>query len=449
MMNPFISCFVYVLDALIYDTFFSRVCARRFSYLLCLCIGLPLFQIASIINLLLCNNIWINTTAMIAISTVYVCLCYRETPKTALCYSILLTALALGLELFAILGISLWIHVDVTGYYDNLFVLFVELLACKAPFFLVLLVLANLSSKSPLQKTPLSLLVYPAATMICLFVFWYICLIDDSSRRIQFFISLASGILFISTILLFHTFQHAARKDSDLIRIQGENVQLKMERDYYDILERQNEALMRYAHDANKHLMAIQELSEDPRINEYVSMLSGQLKTYTRTCHTGNKLLDVMLSRYLLDSSLRGIRFRHEVKTCSLSGVADLDLVAILGNLMDNAMLAAEHSAEKTVSLETGVRNTYSVIILKNSCDKPPLSQGRKLMTTKENTRFHGHGLKNVAKTLEKYQGDYQWSYSEEDHTFTVTVMIKENQNAFPWEEDSSGSLESASKSPN
>lgn len=427
MMNPFVSCLVYGLDALIYDTFFSRIRERRYPWWISFLLGLPLFQMVSLGNLLLQNNIWINTVAMVAASVVYVCLCFHATGKAALCYSLLLTALAFGLEMIAVVCISLWVNVDITEYNESLFILFVEFLACKAPFFLLTLILANRVSKPSITKMPLSLFAYPIAAVICLFVFWYICLMYGSDRTLQALIAFASGILFLSTIFLFTAFHHEAQKNGEWIRIQGENLQLKMERDYYRILERQNESLMGFAHDANKHLAAIQELNQDPGIAEYVAMLSGQLKSYTKTSHSGNKLLDVMISRYQLDS--RDVRLEYEVRTCNLSGVADLDLVAILGNLMDNAMAAAQQSKARYVSLKTGYRNGYSVITLENSCDTPPMAQGKTLLSTKENARFHGHGLKNVAKALKKYQGDFYWAYNGEAHTFTVTVMIKEDRN--------------------
>lgn len=55
-----------------------------------------------------------------------------------------------------------------------------------------------------------------------------------------------------------------------------------------------------------------------------------------------------------------------------------------------------------------------------------PRANGESLVSTKENTRFHGYGLKNVAHILQKYQGDFYWAYSEEEKSFTVTVMLKE-----------------------
>lgn len=135
-----------------------------------------------------------------------------------------------------------------------------------------------------------------------------------------------------------------------------------------------------------------------------------------------------MINRYILDCDLKGIIFEYNVKECPLLNLEDLDLVAILGNLMDNAITAASRSSEKKVFLTTSVRNTYNVIVLKNSCDMTPRAQGEKLLSTKENPRFHGYGLKSVARTVKKYHGDQYWSYDQENYTFTMTVILQNRQ---------------------
>ena len=88
---------------------------------------------------------------------------------------------------------------------------------------------------------------------------------------------------------------------------------------YYQILDQQNQQLMIYAHDAKKHLAAIQALNDDPAIGGYVTKLSDQLRDYSRSCNSGNKLLDVMLHKYSIDCNMRGISFEYDVKVCNLT----------------------------------------------------------------------------------------------------------------------------------
>ena len=133
-----------------------------------------------------------------------------------------------------------------------------------------------------------------------------------------------------------------------------------------------------------------------------------------------------MIHKYIIDCEMRGIQFEYDVKVCNLSQLDDMDLVAILGNLMDNAVTAAEHASEKVLSLNTVHRNSYSVIIISNSCDVPPSLLGDHLISTKIDAGAHGFGLKSVEKAIGKYQGDYDWEYDAEEKVFTVTVMIED-----------------------
>ncbi|MCR5783867.1 MAG: GHKL domain-containing protein [Clostridia bacterium] len=104
----------------------------------------------------------------------------------------------------------------------------------------------------------------------------------------------------------------------------------------------------------------------------------------------------------------------------------DHDLVVIMGNLLDNAVDAAEKSEDKAILLETDNRNRYAVIVITNSCDSPPAASGEKLLSTKNDRTLHGIGLKTVKKTLQKYGGDYGWEYLPDEKKFIMTVMLSQ-----------------------
>lgn len=300
-----------------------------------------------------------------------------------------------------------------------------QAVSIKTIYFLIILILIKvLCPKENHNTFPLTFLVYPICAAGCQTIFWHICALPNMDYHVQFLLSLASICIFASSILLFVTYSHQLKATSLSLQMQGELNRLQTEQSYYQILDQQNQQLMIYAHDAKKHLAAIQSLNNDPQINDYVAKLSQQLVDYTRNCHSGNKLLDVMLHKYAVDCDLRRVRFEHDVKVCNLSQLDDIDLVAILGNLLDNAVTAAEQSESKWVMLNTVHRNAYSVIILSNSCDTQPKQSGGRLLSTKSDASRHGFGLKSVAKTISKYQGDFEWSYDAEKHIFTVTVMI-------------------------
>lgn len=427
MLNPLVSGAVYALEAVIYYVFFSRISTPKLSRWKIFLIGLGLFEIGSVFNILFQNTVLVNTIVTLVVITLFFRLCFETSIKVALLYSLLLDGLNFAIESIIVFFFSSLLRIPTSEYQSNFMILFMETISCKAIFFMVCLILSNWTTDTAVRKIPASLFVYPVCVTACLLVFSYIISSEILTRDGQMLLAGTSGALLLSLIFLFSTFQHEIEKDGMLAIAQEENAHLKTEKEYFDILEKQNQNLMLYAHDVRKHLNAIRELSQDPNVNEYVTNLCGELTAYTQSYQSGNKLLDVMINRYVLDCELKEISFEYSVRECPLRCLEDLDLVAILGNLMDNAITAASESEKKWVSLTTSVRNTYNVIVIKNSCDIPPQAQGEQLLSTKENPRFHGYGLKSVAKAVKKYHGDQYWSYDPDNQIFTMTVILENN----------------------
>lgn len=284
-------------------------------------------------------------------------------------------------------------------------------------------VLTKQDTSGTLTKPSWSMLLYPIVILVILVLFHYIGKNEPISIDGQYIMGVVSIAVLLATAILVFVNLHLAEKENEFLRMRSELVRVSREKNYYDILDKQNQQLMAYAHDTKNHLAAIQSLSKDPQIQGYVDKLSNELEQYTQGCHSGNKLLDVILNRYILESNERGIRFEYDVKLCNLNSIDDMDLVTILGNLMDNAIEAAEKSEEKTVYLETTLRNAYQVILIQNSSLPPKESHGH-LQTSKADRAIHGFGLKNVSKCLKKYNGELHWEYDAGTHMFTTIVMI-------------------------
>ena len=128
-----------------------------------------------------------------------------------------------------------------------------------------------------------------------------------------------------------------------------------------------------------------------------------------------------MLNKYITESERKGISFEYDVKLANLGFVEDYDLVTIVGNLLDNALEAAEQSAEKKITLNTAKVNTYDSLTVTNSCDTP---LDKNLKTTKKNKHMHGLGIKSIQKAVKKYEGELEWEYDESEKTFSITIIL-------------------------
>ena len=100
---------------------------------------------------------------------------------------------------------------------------------------------------------------------------------------------------------------------------------------------------------------------------------------------------------------------------------------SIFCNLLDNAIDASlscdEPYIDCNVSLIRG--GNADLISIANSCKSSPLGHDGKLHSRKQDTGFHGYGLKSVKRIADKYNGLLNYVYSEEKQEFRVVVMLE------------------------
>lgn len=429
MLNPIFSLCVYWVEMSISYTFFSSLFEQRLTRRKITLIGVGLFTLGASVNFFLQNNGIINALTTVCINSLFAFICFISNFRKCVFYAVILGLANGTLEVFLILATSFLSGQDVFAYNDNFLLLIFLTITIKTLYFLITIVLVRMIRSGENQKkVPLDFMFFPGITIVCQGVLWLICTQPNINEKILVLLSIASACLFVSTIFLFLSYSHQMENDRQVMQMQGELTRLHTEQSYYQILDQQNQQLMIYAHDAKKHLAAIQALSDDPQISKYVAALSHQLADYSNHCHSGNKMLDVMLHKYTVDCGMRGIQFRYDVRVCNLAQLDDLDLVAILGNLMDNAVTAAQDSAAKSIELEAIHRNHYSVVILTNSCGTPPQTANNRLISTKPDGQFHGYGLRSVEKALAKYAGSFEWLYDKEKQEFMVTVIVPDSR---------------------
>lgn len=427
MTNPAIAFLTYFLELIVAYIFFSRISERKYPVIISLGIGAIIFGIGAVMNLIFKNNLLINSFLMLMMHFLFVLLCFSLRLRSNIFFTIILCALCAALEIVPILLMSALTEGHPADHVSNMLLFAFEFTISKSLYLISSLLLSKAINRKSVAVTSAkpsgSMLLYPIIILVTLVLFHYIGMNEPISVEGQYIMGVVSiGVLLATAILVFINL-HQSEQENEFLRMRSELARVKQEKSYYDLLDKQNQQLMMYAHDAKNHLAAIQSLNEDPQIQGYVDKLSNELERYAKGCHSGNKLLDVILNRYAQECEKRGLCFEYDVKVYNLKNIDDTDLVTILGNLLDNAIEAAEKTEEKTVYLETSLRNAYKVIVIQNSSLPPPKSHGH-LQTSKTDQAIHGFGLRSVAKCLKKYGGDMHWDYDIGTHIFTMTVMV-------------------------
>lgn len=415
----------YFMEMLIAYFFFSQIGERKVTSIKCVLVGTLLFESGALVNFLLSNIVWVNTIYFLVISLLFGFICYKIKFTRLIFYSALLDIFSTALEFATIFLVSAITNTDTKAYLNQIDMLILELVISKLLYFLICGITAQLAKKEKVNiKFPLVLYMYPITVIAGLLVFWDICVNSDIIYQQKIALAVISLALFFSVVLLFIMYQHNIEKENELFLLQNELDKIETDKTYYDILEKQNQDLLIYAHDTKKHLSAINELNENSVIADYINDMVTALKAHSKTSHSGNHMLDVILNRYETECELKSIDFSYDVKLCNLDFLENYDLVTILGNLLDNAVRAAENTENAFISFYTHYTNTYAVLEISNKCNTPPVFSNNELLTTKVNKRQHGLGIKSVKRTLKKYSGDLEWKYNDKDNIFTAVVMI-------------------------
>ncbi len=411
----------YIIELFATYTVFSQLGEKKMKTSFCLLTGTELFILAYLVNILSANSVWINIVFYPFICFLFAIICFKiKIPKAAL-WSVLLEFICIALEYVFEAVLVIVSNVDISGYRDNDFIALYVVITSKGTFFLVCALLSRLLNKENHSKVPASFYLYPVSAILVITTFWYI---TNDNKAYQILMLAVGALLLLSSIVLFITYQRNSEKENELFQLKNEMNRIETEKTYYDILEKQNQDLMIFAHDAKNHLTAIKSLNTNPQIEEYINKMTESLASYSKVSHSGNHTLDVIINKYVTECEIKGVKFTFDIRLKNLEYVEDYDLVTILGNLLDNALESAEKSEKREISLSTDYRNTYDVLIITNSCDIAPKLVNEKLFTTKRDKTFHGVGLKSVAKTLKKYKGDYDWEYDQQNKVFTSTVMM-------------------------
>ena len=426
IMNVLFIC-VFFFEMLISTIFFSNIAEKKKKLSTIMVLGSLIFEIGALINIFIISTSWINVLFSVTANLILSLFFFKIKPSRAGFYSVLLVSISSFLEHIIIFVISSYSDLYIAEYKSETILLVIEIIISKVLYFIVVMILLRFTQKDEaIVKIPTAFYIFPLITIISVICFWYVSLNQHLEFKNQIILGIVSILLFLATLFVFFSFQANANRENKLLLLQQEQDKIKTDITYYDILEKQNNSLRAYAHDAKKHLSAIKNLNTNPEIEIFISKMTERLEEYGKVCHSGNHTLDVVIDKYVTECDINGINFEFDIKNNNLATINVYDIVTILGNLLDNAVEAAEQSQDKIVSIETDFRNNFSVIIVSNSCDKnPQVSNSELPVTTKSNKRLHGFGLKSVRKTIKKYNGDIAFYYDDMTKSFVVTIMIE------------------------
>lgn len=195
----------------------------------------------------------------------------------------------------------------------------------------------------------------------------------------------------------------------------------------YQLIQEKYAELKILVHDFEKYCKYIDGKIADGQedVQAITKKLRDKNKEFLIIEYTNNKALNVLLSQKIKECNSKNIDFQIYALNTDLSFIEESDVIAIFGNLIDNAVESCMISKEKKIFLQIHTMNDkFLVINLENSSDNAPIVKNDKLSTLKSDKNNHGIGLMSVEQALNNYNGHLQWEYKAEKHIFVTTILI-------------------------
>ena len=125
-----------------------------------------------------------------------------------------------------------------------------------------------------------------------------------------------------------------------------------------------------WRHDYHNHLQSMKayvEMGQYDKLQEYLGLLENDLDQVNQLCDSGNVNLDAILNSKISLAEKNGIRVDYKAACPANLTVSDIDLCALIGNLIDNAVEACEGLADPYIRLYIGVLKNQLYISVTNA----------------------------------------------------------------------------------
>ncbi|MCI9463337.1 MAG: sensor histidine kinase [Lachnospiraceae bacterium] len=190
-----------------------------------------------------------------------------------------------------------------------------------------------------------------------------------------------------------------------------------------------------WRHDYHNHIQAMKVLTIQMRENgrndepleqleEYLNKLNDDLTAVDTVVKTGNVMVDAILNSKLSLMKAKKLPVNVKASVPASFPISEVDLCAVIGNLLDNAMEACERQQaenERFIRVYIGVLKQHLYISVSNSVSGGVKKAGKRYLSTKRSAN-HGYGLMRIDRIAAKYHGYV--NRQNEEGVFVTEVML-------------------------
>lgn len=218
-------------------------------------------------------------------------------------------------------------------------------------------------------------------------------------------------MILISTLCFIITSEYYVQSKEIEHKNKMNMAQLQMQYEYFCNKQEDDLKLRELYHDMKNHLLVLQNNLEIEQKQNYIKSILNEVKVFESYIDTGNDFLNSIINVKYKEATSKGIAFQARIDFSDISFMSPMDICTIFSNALDNAIEACEKTSsqeQKVMSVKARKIKNFLTITFENSNTEDFLIENEEILTTKQDKIYHGFGLKNIRKVVEKYQGEYK-----------------------------------------
>lgn len=213
--------------------------------------------------------------------------------------------------------------------------------------------------------------------------------------------------------------QNEKNKLQDILNTQHMN---------YALLEQSMNVVNQKYHDLKYQIQALREGLSAEDGKSYLDKVEKEIKLYEAQNRTGNHIVDTILTGKSVQSQLKEIEFTAVVDGTALEFLDAVELMTLLGNMLDNAIENVEKITDKNqrlIHLVVTKTRGFVRIRLENRFEGDLEFEQNLPKTTKDKDGYHGFGLKSIRSIVENYDGTLE--ITTRDGWFELSILFPSN----------------------
>lgn len=187
------------------------------------------------------------------------------------------------------------------------------------------------------------------------------------------------------------------------------NKYLSEQNEHYAYLEKRESETKRFRHDIKSHMVLLNDFLQDgeyEKAKEYIYKIYGELDKVDKVISVNNGIVNAILNRYSSDAEKEHVNLHIKGQLPKECHIDAFDLCTIFSNLLSNALEAAKKSKGKSIEVECGYTTDMVFIIIQNDYSGNIEGNDGKFLTSKSDKEYHGFGLQNIERSVQKYSGN-------------------------------------------